>query len=99
MNDNGRAACRKLCLRSFLAWGFTIDESGRLAATTGDDALRVLSQIVLNLDGLYDDDAAVRQWMKTPRPELGENTPAAELLSGVAGIHRVHSLTRLEANR
>ena len=99
MTDNQRAACRKLCVRSFLAWGFTIDESGRIGRGENDEHLRLLSHIVLALDGMYDGDAVVRSWMKTERKELGGATPMAELLSGAAGARRVHDLVRLEANR
>ena len=99
MTDNQRAACRKLCVRSFLAWGFTIDEIGRIGRGEDDEHLSMLSHVVLDLDGMYDDDAVVRRWMKMERKELGGSTPMAELLSGAAGARRGHDLVRLEANR
>ena len=99
MTENQRAACRKVCVRALLAWGFTIDEAGRVGRGEDDDHLRTLSNLVIDLDGLYDDDAVVREWMKLEHKELGGSTPRAELLSGAAGARRVHDLVRYEANR
>ena len=99
MTESQRAACRKLCIRSFLAWGFTIDEAGRIGRGEDDDHLRTLSHIVLDLDGMYDSDEVVRKWMKMERKELGGSTPMAEFLGGAAGARRVRDLVRYEANR
>ena len=69
----------------------------RDTATCDDDRLKMLSLVVVGVDGMYDDDAVAAEWMRAQRKELGGNTPMLELLGG--GVRRVHDLVRLEANR
>src|SRR3989442_1342488 len=98
MIDKQRAACIKLCTRALMAWGFTPAEAQSMSRLDDED-LRILSLVVVGIDGMYDDDAIAWRWMEQKRRELGGITPKTAILEGPTGLERVHSLVRWEANR
>jgi len=65
-----------------------------------DERLTIMTKVILDLDGMYDDDAVIKRWLDLPRTELGGKSPRELLISGkLEGLFKVRSLVRYEARR
>jgi len=65
-----------------------------------DERLTIMTKLILDLEGMYDDDAVIKRWLDLQRPELGGKSPRELLISGkLEGLFKVRSLVRYEARR
>jgi hypothetical protein len=65
-----------------------------------DERLTIMTKLILDLDGMYDDDAMIKRWLDLQRTELGGKSPRELLISGkLEGLFKVRSLVRYEARR
>ena len=64
------------------------------------ERLKHFLSLAVDLDGLYEDNAVIRQWLDQPKKLLRGKTPRALLTEGsVESLLHVRHLVRLEANR
>jgi hypothetical protein len=75
---------------------------GALGVPAGelDERLTIVTRLILDLDGMYEDDAVIKSWLDLRRTELGSKSPRELLASGrLEGLFKVRSLIRYEARR
>jgi hypothetical protein len=64
------------------------------------DRLKLFLSLAVDLDGLYDDDQVIKQWLDQPKKLLRSKTPRELLVEGsMENLLRVRQLVRYEANR
>ena len=64
------------------------------------DRLKLFLSLAVDLDGLYDDDEVINQWLDQPKKLLRDRTPRQLLVEGsMENLLRVGQLVQYEANR
>ena len=64
------------------------------------DRLKIFLSLAVDLHGLYDSDATIKQWLDQPKKLLRGKTPRSLIVEGsMENLLRVRQLVQYEANR